>query len=373
MKWLSLKISYIKHLCLLFVLGFICNFKSIFRVIIVMYRLFVRNRFRCNLNSSIKVFESWHRVPNQSLCHQRYRSYYHRNNSHIKQTPFQWPWSLISGFLGIKDQIQNLRDKIRNRRSGSDVVEFIADVVVRVAPAVVQIKVKDTTKPVKNDVLLSGTGFIVSSDGVIVTNAHVVRTRSNTKVDVILLDGRVFDAKIQDRDEIVDLACLKVNAKGLPCVTLGDSSRLKAGEWVVALGNPFGLTHTVTYGVVSATNRSSKELQLYGKHIGYIQTDAGINEGNSGGPLVNLNGEVIGVNVMKLLPGISFAIPIDRTKEFLAASWKIPDKSNSRVGVSMVALNEAILLELRNRGYKIPSKLKFGMLVRKVFPGTPAS
>lgn len=153
-----------------------------------------------------------------------------------------------------------------------------------------------------------GSGFILSDDGYIITNNHVVERASDIKV--ILENGQNYDAKVIGKDQKSDLALIKIEPKtDLPAVKLGRSDNLQIGDWVVAIGNPFGLGHTVTAGIISAKGRS---LGL-GAYDDFIQTDAAINPGNSGGPLFNLNGEVIGVNTAIIAggQGIGFAIPID--------------------------------------------------------------
>ena len=171
-----------------------------------------------------------------------------------------------------------------------------------------------------------GSGFIVDPNGTIVTNYHVVDGAN--KITVTLSDGRTFEGKVLGKDQKTDIAIVKIDAaKDLPAVPLGDSDRLEVGEWVMAIGNPFGLDHTVTSGIVSAK----------GRHIGsgpyedYIQTDASINPGNSGGPLINLRGEVIGINTAIFSQsggniGIGFAIPSNMVTELLPQL-----KSNGKV------------------------------------------
>ena len=159
-----------------------------------------------------------------------------------------------------------------------------------------------------------GSGFIISKDGYILTNNHVAGDAD--KVTVKLKDGREFSAKTIGADPHTDVAVIKIDAKNLPIVPLGDSDKLEVGEWVVAIGNPFGLSHTLTVGVVSAKGRSSVGLADYEN---FIQTDAAINPGNSGGPLVDLDGRVIGINTAIFsrnggYMGISFAIPINMVK-----------------------------------------------------------
>ncbi|HEX9264213.1 MAG TPA: DegQ family serine endoprotease [Candidatus Binatia bacterium] len=162
-----------------------------------------------------------------------------------------------------------------------------------------------------------GSGFIIDSDGSILTNNHVVENA--TKIVVKLSDDQEYDAKVIGRDQKTDIAVIKISAKGnLPSANLGDSDKLDVGEWVVAIGNPFGLDSTVTSGIVSAKGRHIGQ----GPYDNFIQTDASINPGNSGGPLINLRGEVIGINTAIFSRtggniGIGFAIPINLVKEVL--------------------------------------------------------
>lgn len=159
-----------------------------------------------------------------------------------------------------------------------------------------------------------GSGFIIDKEGYILTNNHVVEKAQQIKVK--LTDGKEYDAKIIGRDPKTDIALIKVSAKNsLPVATLGDSDKLEVGDWVIAIGNPFGLEHTVTVGIVSAKGRVIGA----GPYDDFIQTDASINPGNSGGPLFNLNGEVVGINTAIISggQGIGFAIPINMAKELL--------------------------------------------------------
>ena len=162
--------------------------------------------------------------------------------------------------------------------------------------------------------IAQGSGFIVTADGYILTNNHLV---GNTeKVSVKLSDGRSIDAKVIGADADSDVAVIKVEAEGLPFLELADSASLEVGEWVIAIGNPFGLSHTVTAGIVSAKGRSGLDVANYED---FIQTDAAINFGNSGGPLLNLDGKVVGINTAIIGAagniGIGLAIPINMAKD----------------------------------------------------------
>jgi len=179
----------------------------------------------------------------------------------------------------------------------------------------------------------AGSGFIVSPDGVILTNAHVVRDAS--EVTVKLQDRREYRAKVLGSDPKTDVAVLKIDAKNLPVVPMGNTRNLQVGEWVLAIGSPFGLESTVTAGVVSAKGRS-----LPGDSVPFIQTDVAVNPGNSGGPLFNTRGEVVGINSQIYsqsggYQGLSFAIPIDvavRIKDQIVATGKV---QHAKLGVGM--------------------------------------
>src|ERR1700692_3648268 len=185
-----------------------------------------------------------------------------------------------------------------------------------------------------------GSGFIVSADGYVLTNAHVVADAS--EVTVKLTDRREFAAKVIGVDKRSDVALIKIAASGLPTVHFGDSSRLRPGQWVVAIGSPFGFENSVTAGVVSATARPLDE-----NYVPFIQTDAAGNPGNSGGPLFNVDGQVIGINAQIYsrtggYMGMSFAIPIDlalNVKNQLLTNGKV---SRSRIGVAVQEVNQKL-------------------------------
>ncbi|KAL0277463.1 UNVERIFIED_CONTAM: hypothetical protein PYX00_004729 [Menopon gallinae] len=191
---------------------------------------------------------------------------------------------------------------------------FIADVVEKVNNSVVLIECQGA-----GFFHTRGSGFIISKDGLIVTNAHVIANGTSGKVIVTLKDKRVFQAVIQKIDEYADLAILKIHCDGLPALPMGSVSDLRAGEWVVAIGSPLHLTNSVTVGVVSSPERHAREVGGL-TDIKYIQTDASITHGNSGGPLVNLDGEAIGVNSLAIKPGIAFAVPVEHVKMLLDGS-----------------------------------------------------
>ncbi|MBU3646643.1 MAG: DegQ family serine endoprotease [Limnohabitans sp.] len=207
-----------------------------------------------------------------------------------------------------------------------------------------------------------GSGFILSSDGFVMTNAHVIDGAD--QVLVTLPDKREFKARIVGADKRSDVAVVKIDATGLPAVKIGDVGRLKVGEWVMAIGSPFGLENTVTAGIVSAKQRDT------GDYLPFIQTDVAINPGNSGGPLINMRGEVVGINSQIYsrsggFMGISFSIPIDeavRVSEQLRATGRV---QRGRLGVQIDQVSKEVAESLGL------SKAQ-GALVRGVEQGSPA-
>ena len=207
-----------------------------------------------------------------------------------------------------------------------------------------------------------GSGFILSADGFIMTNAHVVDGAD--EMIVTLTDKREFKARLVGADKRTDVAVVKIEASGLPAVKIGDVNRLKVGEWVMAIGSPFGLENSVTAGIVSAKQRDT------GDYLPFIQTDVAINPGNSGGPLINMRGEVVGINSQIYsrsggYMGIAFAIPIDeaiRVSEQLRASGRV---TRGRIGVQIDQVTKEVAEAI---GLGKPQ----GALVRGVESGSPA-
>lgn len=260
----------------------------------------------------------------------------------------------------------------------------ITEAVTKIAPAVVTVQT-ETVERVPVDVFEQffggrsgqqtqsgmGSGFIIRPDGVIVTNEHVVG--GATKISVMLRDGTTYPARLLGRDETNDLAVLKVDARGLPVAALGNSDQLLIGEWAIAIGNPFGFVlgntePSVTTGVVSATGRNLLgRSEGSGVYLGMIQTDAAINVGNSGGPLVNANGEVIGVNSSIYTPsggsvGLGFAIPINRAR-------RVVDDLLEHGKVRRPWIGEKILTP---QGSSPRDVVAAGVVIRSVVQGSPA-
>lgn len=273
---------------------------------------------------------------------------------------------------------------------------FVIQVVQKVGPAVVRINSSRTVRsqipdefndpffrrffgsqlPQSRERVERGTGsgFIISADGRILTNAHVVDGAD--MVTVTLKDGRTFQGKVLGKDELTDVAVVKIQADNLPSVSLGNSDTLQPGEWAIAIGNPLGLDNTVTTGIISATGRSSNQIGAPDKRVEYIQTDAAINPGNSGGPLLNSRGEVIAMNtaIIQGAQGLGFAIPINTARRIssqLIATGKV---QHPYLGITMVGLTPQLKQNINsdpNSGLRVNEDK--GVLVVKVLPNSPAA
>ena len=260
-----------------------------------------------------------------------------------------------------------------------------ADLVIKVRPAVVQVTnelkasaaADEGPSPTpfgphggmrRQPVEARGSGFVIDADGTIVTNNHVVRGAQS--VSVTLDDGTVLPAKVIGRDARTDLAVLRVEAgRKLPFIEMGDSAHVRPGEWVIAMGNPFGLGGTVTAGIVSANGRDIGA----GPYDSFIQVDAPINQGNSGGPLFTQDGRVVGVNTAILSPsggsvGIGFAIPSDMVRKVVAELEQSGHVTRGYLGVETQKANAGI----RN-ALKLPADKDVGALVAAVEPNSPAA
>ena len=245
----------------------------------------------------------------------------------------------------------------------------ITQAVAKVGPAVVNIRVHGVSRDKRrgSESGGSGSGFVIAPDGFILTNSHVVH--GAVKMEVTLADGRVFDANLVGDDPETDLAVIRINTSRLVHAQFGDSKSVRVGQIAIAIGSPFGFQQTVTAGVVSALGRSMRSQS--GRLIdNVIQTDAALNPGNSGGPLVNSRGEIIGVNTAIILPaqGICFAIA-SNTAEFVTA-WLIKEGIIRRSWIGVAGQNVPI-----HRRVVVFHRLAVdhGVLVSGIEPGSPAS
>jgi serine protease Do len=216
-----------------------------------------------------------------------------------------------------------------------------------------------------------GTGFIVDKEGTIITNNHVIEGAD--EITVLLSDEHRYNAKVTGRDPRTDIAVVKIDgAKDLTAIPLGDSDALEVGDWVVAIGNPFGLSHTVSAGIVSAKGRGGNDVRLDSSgYYNFLQTDASINPGNSGGPLLNLKGEVVGMNTAIRgdgAQGIGFAIPINMVKQLMPTLIKDGKVTRSALGV--------IIRDARDLSPEEHKQLKIagekGAVIQQIEPGGPA-
>jgi len=257
----------------------------------------------------------------------------------------------------------------------------VVAVVERVSPSVVNISAESTVREVdpffgnffggsrqrKSQSL--GSGLIIDASGLVVTNEHVIEGAS--RILVTTLDGRELEATVLGSDRDADLAVLKVAAKGLPATPLGKSANLLMGETVVAVGNPFGLSHTVTTGVLSARGRTVGGSGGGGRRAlftDFLQTDASINPGNSGGPLVNLDGQVIGINtaIIQGASGIGFAIPADRAQRVVDDLLRFGELQPLWLGMRLMTIDPELAAR---EGYAVAH----GVLVERVDDGSPAA
>lgn len=273
---------------------------------------------------------------------------------------------------------------------------FITQVVDKAGAAVVRIDSKQTVtkqsaifndpffqrffgsqvpnSPSKEIVRGIGSGFIISSNGEILTNAHVVNGVNTVKVT--LKDGRTFQGKVMGTDPVTDVAVVKIQSNNLPVVELGDSSRLKPGEWAIAIGNPLGLDNTVTSGIISATGRSSGDIGAPNERVNFIQTDAAINPGNSGGPLLNARGQVIGMNtaIIQDARGLGFAIPINTAKTIANQLIANGSVKHAYLGIEMVTLTPDLQQKINDDpNSNMTIYHSQGVLVTKVILDSPAA
>jgi len=280
----------------------------------------------------------------------------------------------LSAYYKLHNPTLNaLNDTYQNRR---EKYNFIADIVEDVSPTVVNIErtyIGKNGKPV----ISTGSGFIVDQDGLIITNAHVIGNQS--KVKIRLLDGRNFEGKVAAVDESRDIAALRINTSGtnLQKLDFCPFSEMRVGEWVMAIGSPLALKNSVTVGIISNLKRPGKELGLTDNKsdIAYIQTDAIINVGNSGGPLVNLAGKLVGMNTMMASAGIAFAIPTITIEDFLnkiKSGDLIGHWAKRWLGLHVYSLTKDIVEQIRLSNQNNSINIDKGLFVATVEINSPA-
>ncbi|MBH8552533.1 trypsin-like peptidase domain-containing protein [Nostocaceae cyanobacterium CENA357] len=282
-----------------------------------------------------------------------------------------------------------------NGSTGDDNVNFIATAVQKVGPAVVRINaIRKVPNPIsealKNPLLRrffgedeepipreriergTGSGFILSENGELLTNAHVVADTDT--VQVTLKDGRTFEGKVMGVDTITDVAVVKIPENKLPTVKLGNSQNLAPGQWAIAIGNPLGLDNTVTIGIISATDRTSAQVGVPDKRVSFIQTDAAINPGNSGGPLLNAQGEVIGVNtaIRADAQGLGFAIPIETAARVANDLFTKGRAEHPFLGIEMADLSPTKKQQI-NQENNLNIQQDIGVVIKGVMDDSPAN
>ncbi|MEM7554225.1 MAG: HhoA/HhoB/HtrA family serine endopeptidase [Cyanobacteria bacterium P01_A01_bin.84] len=279
-------------------------------------------------------------------------------------------------------------------KKGSDETNFIANAVQQTGPAVVRINAtRKVANPISdalqnpllkrffgdNDEAIpqeriergTGSGFIMSQSGQILTNAHVV-AKTDTVI-VTLKDGRSYEGKVAGVDDVTDVAVVKIDAENLPNVKLGNSQNLIPGQWAIAIGNPLGLDNTVTIGIISATDRTSRQVGVPERRVSFIQTDAAINPGNSGGPLLNARGEVIGVNtaIRADAQGLGFAIPIETAARIANELFTKGYVEHPFLGVNVDNLSPKKKKRI-NKDNKLNIEQDYGVVIEDILKDSPA-
>lgn len=283
---------------------------------------------------------------------------------------------------------------ISEKKAQNQNINFIAEAVEKVGPAVVRIDADRTValnlpEGLKHPLLKrffkdeipenrlekgTGSGFILNQEGVIVTNAHVVE--GSKTVSVVMKDGQTYEGTVLGTDSLTDVAVVKIEAENLPTVILGKSEYLTPGEWAIAIGNPLGLDNTVTVGIISALGRTSSEVGVKDKRVRFIQTDAAINPGNSGGPLLNAQGEVIGINtaIRADAQGLGFAIPIETAQKVAEQLYTKGSADHPYLGIQMITLNAERQQAInKENNFGFPLTTSKGVLIVKVVQGSPAA
>lgn len=246
----------------------------------------------------------------------------------------------VMQLLPTKAQIEQPVAQLPTISTSSTDTNFITAAVEQASPSVVRITSASTSRTANQQPARGmGSGFIISSDGMVLTNAHVVRGAE--RVTVTLGDGRSLTGEVLGRDPLTDVAVVRLPANNLPALTLGDSETIQPGEWAIAIGNPLGLENTVTAGIISGIGRPGGVIGSPNSRVNFIQTDAAINPGNSGGPLLNRQGEVIGINtaIIGRARGLGFAIPIAQARNIAEQLIATGEVQHPYLGIQMVTLD----------------------------------
>ncbi len=301
--------------------------------------------------------------------------------------------STFSGITPFTTQANNADSSSPSKPTLGPAPNFIAAVADKVGPAVVRITTSSSRtqntdpesfpnpfgeqpeendrKPVRQG---TGSGFIISADGKVLTNAHVVD--GNDRVEVTLQDGRTLTGKVIGADSVTDVAAIQLDGTNFPTVALGGTTKPSPGQWAIAIGNPLGLDHTVTAGIISALGRSSSEVGIPDKRVRFIQTDAAINPGNSGGPLLNDRGEVIGMNtaIRANAQGLGFAIPIETARTIADQLFSKGKASHPFLGVQMADLTPDLRDRIKRESRKqVQVTEEQGVIILGIAKDSPAS
>ena len=276
----------------------------------------------------------------------------------------------VMQLLPTKAQIEQPVAQLPTVSPDSTDSNFITTAVEQASPAVVRVTSNRNSRAVNRQPASGmGSGFIISPDGVVLTNAHVVRGQE--RVTVTLGDGRSLTGEVLGQDPLTDVAVIKLPTNNLPALTVGDSTNLQIGEW--AIGNPLGLDNTVTAGIISGTGRSGGVIGSPNSRVNFIQTDAAINPGNSGGPLLNQQGEVIGINtaIIGRARGLGFAIPIDQARNIAEQLIATGEVQHPYLGVQMVTLDSLTRERLNRDNLNLQSDR--GVAIVEVANASPAA
>ncbi|AFY48590.1 trypsin-like serine protease with C-terminal PDZ domain [Nostoc sp. PCC 7524] len=298
---------------------------------------------------------------------------------------------LMSGCMSAPEvrNAQSLPVKQPLIPNNSTDANYVTRVVQQVGPAVVRIDATRTVSvspdpvferffggdfPSREEVQRGvGSGFITSADGLIFTNAHVIAGADN--VSVLLKDGRRVQGDVLGIDRVTDVAVVKIEAKDLPVARLGNSDNLMPGQWAIAIGNPLGLDNTVTQGIISATQRSVADLGVPTERVDFIQTDAAINPGNSGGPLLNTEGEVIGMNtaIIRGAQSLGFAIPINTVQRIATQLVTQGKVDHPYIGIQMAQLTPELRSKINQSDVGVKVNQDSGVIILGVARNSPAA